>query len=201
MSQLVLLRPHQLLLRNTLTVFLSFFVPTFAVLYWLTIERGTWLPVLICQLVVTVVYGLSMVSAYRVMIRIDETGITERGFFRAITTFALDRIGSVVVLDLYASGSLDTTRQLFITDKNGRLLIRIRGQFWSSDDMDAIVDELDAPIIRVPQPITLADLNTLRPELLYWFERRWSLNIRRRQGIATQSHPPTPAPGIQVIPS
>lgn len=172
MGSTFVLRPHKHLLRETLTIFLAFCVPTFAVLYWLNIPRGSWIPVLVAQVFVTVLYALSMIAAYRVLIRLDETGITERGFFRPSITFPLASVGSVVLLDLYASGALDTTRQLFVTDRDGELLVRMRGQFWSPDDMDTIADEMDVPLVRVPEPMTLADLNRLRPELLYWFERR-----------------------------
>lgn len=173
-GSVIVVRPHKNLLRDTLTIFLAFCAPTFAVLFWLTIPRGTWVPVLIAQLVITLAYVLSLLSAYRVMIRFDETGITERGFFRRTTTFPPESVGSIVILDLYASGALDTNRQLFVTDHDGNLLVRMRGQFWSSADMDALADEMDAPVVRVPDPLTLADLNRLRPELLYWFERRFS---------------------------
>ncbi|WP_152602133.1 hypothetical protein [Cryobacterium roopkundense] len=174
-GRIIVLRPYKHLLRDTLTIFLAFCAPTFAVLYWLNVPQGTWAPVLIVQGFITVIYALSMIAAYRVLIRLDEDGITERGFFRPYETFPLETVGSVVLLDLYASSALDTNRQLFITDHDGKLLIRMRGQFWSPDDMDSLADEMDVPVVRVPEPMTLADLNRLRPELLYWFERRPSL--------------------------
>ncbi|WP_156109763.1 hypothetical protein [Cryobacterium sp. MLB-32] len=166
------MRPHKHLLRDTLTIFLAFFAPTFAVLYWLNIPSGTWAPVLVAQVFFTLMYALGLIAAYRVVICLDDTSITERGFFRPLTTFPLATVGSVVLLDLYASAALDTNPQLFVTDRDGKLLIRMRGQFWTPGDMHALVDEIDVPIVRVPEPMTLADLNRLRPELLYWFERR-----------------------------
>lgn len=168
----LIVRPHKTLLRDTLFVFLAFCVPTFAVLYWLNIPTGTWLPVLVAQAFITLFYVLSLVASYRIMIRIDETTISERGFFRPLTSFPLDTVGGMVLLEMYAGGALDTNLQLFVTDTAGKLLIRMRGQFWSRDDIDSLANEIDKPIVRVQEPVTLADINHLRPELLYWFERR-----------------------------
>jgi len=200
MNPVIVLRPDHHVQRDTLKVFLAFCVPTFAVLYWITIGRGTWLPVAICQAAVTVVYGLSMIAAYRALIRIDQNGISERGFFRAFTTFPPDQIGSLVLLDLYVGGSLDTTRQLFVTGHDGRLLIRLRGQFWSSADMDTVVDELGVPVLHIPQPLDLTALNALRPELLYWFERRITLRNPRRSCAPLVTSAETPAAGIEIYP-
>jgi len=151
---------------------LAFFAPTFAVLYWLTIPLGGWLPVALAQAGVTLVCVFGVVAAFRAVIRVDGTGISERGFFGTTARFPLGMVGSVVLLELYLSGALDTHPQLFVVGHDGKLLLRMRGQFWSRDDMDTVADELGAPIVRVPEPLTLNDLNRLRPELLYWFERR-----------------------------
>jgi hypothetical protein len=40
--------------------------------------------------------------------------------------------------------------------------------------MEKVVEALDVPVVRVPEPLSLRDLNRLRPELLYWFERRFT---------------------------
>lgn len=166
------LRPHRDLLKQSTLALLAFFAPTFAVLYWLTIPSGQWMPVLLSQLGVTLVCGFGLVASYRAFVRVDGAGISERGFFGRHTTFPSASIGSVVLLELYLSGALDTLPQLFVTGHDGRLLLRMRGQFWSRDAMNTVADELGVPIVRVPEPLTLADLNRLRPELLYWFERR-----------------------------
>ncbi|TFD76311.1 hypothetical protein [Cryobacterium psychrophilum] len=164
-------------MRETILMFLAFCVPIFTVLYWLNAPTGTWLLVLIPQALVTLIYVLSMIAGHRVMISVNATEISERGFLRPFTAFPRAILGRVVLLDLYTSSSLDTIPQLFVTDTDGKLLVRMRGQFWSHDDMEALADDLDIPVMHVPEPVTLADLNRLRPELLYWFERR--LNLRR----------------------
>ena len=167
-----MLRPHGYLLRQTTLSFLAFFAPVFAVLYWLTISRGEWFPVAIAQLAVVLIAALGILGFTRARIWVDDTGVSERGFFGRYTSFPIDQIGSVVVLDLYRSGAMDTHPQLFVTGTEGRLLVRMRGQFYSQAAMDIVADELGVPVVRVTDPMTLTELNRLRPELLYWFERR-----------------------------
>lgn len=185
----IVLRPHKRIVRETFLVFLAFCAPTFTVLYWLNAPTGAWLPVLIAQVVVTLAYVLSMIAAHRVMILVDATGISERGFLRRYMTFPHATVGRVVLLNLYSSGSLDTNQQLFVTDADGNLLVRMRGQFWSDEDMELVADTLDVPVVRVPEPVTLADLNRLRPELLYWFERRLTLPPSGRTLPANATEP------------
>jgi hypothetical protein len=168
------LRPHGHLLRQTTLSILAFFAPVFAVLYWLTIPLGEWVPVAIAQAVVMVGAAVGIIGFFRTRIWVDETGITERGFFGRLGSFNREQVASVVLLELYQSGAIDTHPQLFVTGADGRLLVRMRGQFYSRGAMDFVADELGAPVVRVPEPMTLAELNRLRPELLYWFERRFT---------------------------
>jgi hypothetical protein len=181
------LRPHGHLLRQTTLSILAFFAPVFAVLYWLTIPLGEWAHVALAQAIVMVGAAAGIISFRRTCIWVDETGITERGFFGRLTSFSREQVASVVLLDLYQSGAIDTNPQLFVTGADGQLLVRMRGQFYSRDTMDTVADELGAPVVRVPDPMTLTELNRLRPELLYWFERR-----------ITGRTPREPAPGTDL---
>ena len=166
------LKPHGHLMRQTILSIVAFFAPVFAVLYWLTIPSGTWLPVLWGQLVVVLLVSIGFVGYFRTRIWVDETGTSERGFLGRLNNFPVDQVESIVVLELYQTGALDTQPQLFVTGADGRLLVRMRGQFYSRGAMDTVMDELAVPIVHVPDPMTLAELNRLRPGLLYWFERR-----------------------------
>ncbi|MET0954946.1 MAG: hypothetical protein ABWY68_03280 [Cryobacterium sp.] len=159
-------------MRQTTLSIVAFFAPVFAVLYWLTIPRGEWIAVAVAQLVVMLLAGIGLVCFLRTCIWVDDTGISERGFFGQYSNFPIRQIASVVVLDLYQSGATDTHPQLFVTGADGQLLVRMRGQFYSRGAMDTVADELGAPVVRVPEPMTLVELNRLRPELLFWFERR-----------------------------
>lgn len=166
------LRPHgRLIVQSGLSI-LALVAPISAVLFWLTIPTGAWQPVLVAQLVMVACCALAYLSYTRTVIRVDADGISERGFLGRVTNFSTEEIGSVVLLDLYQSGALDTHSQLFVTGADGRLLVRMRGQYYARGAMDTVVDQLDVPVVRVPEPMTLRDLNRARPELLYWFERR-----------------------------
>lgn len=168
------LRPHgRLLVQSGLSV-LALVAPISAVLFWLSIPNGTWRPVAIAQVVLLSICGLAYLAYTRTIIRVDAEGISERGFMGLVKDFSSDEIGSVVLLDLYRSGALDTQPQLFVTGTDGRLLVRMRGQYYSRGAMDTVVDQLGVPMVRVPEPMTLQDLNRVRPELLYWFERRFT---------------------------
>jgi hypothetical protein len=142
------------------------------VLYWLTIPLDQWHHVAIAQAIVMIAAALGIIAFLRTGIWVDETGITERGFFGRLTHVSREQVGSIVLLELYQSGAIDTHPQLFVTDADGELLVRMRGQFYSHGAMDLVIDELGSPVVRVPDPMTLSELNRLRPELLYWFERR-----------------------------
>ena len=166
------LRPHGHLLRQSTLSILAFFAPVFAVLYWLTIPLGEWIPVLVVQLIVMLAATVGIVGFLRTCVWVDDTGISERGFFGQVTSFPAAQVASVVVLELYQSGAIDTHPQLFVTGADGQLLVRMRGQFYSRGAMETVADELGAPVVRVPDPMTLTEFNRLRPELLYWFERR-----------------------------
>ena len=166
------LRPHGHLLRQTTLSIIAFFAPVFAVLYWLTIPVGDWPAVAAAQLAVMVVAAVGIVGFLRTCIWVDDTGVSERGFFGRHTSFPAEQISSVVLLELYQSGTVDSQPQLFVTGQDGELLVRMRGQFYSRGAMDTVADELGVPVVHVPDPMTLSELNRLRPELLYWFERR-----------------------------
>lgn len=166
------LRPFGHLLQQSTISILAFFAPVFAVLYWLTIPRGVWLPVAVGQAFVLVLWGIGALAFARTAIWVDHTGVSERGFFGRVTASPVTTIGSIVMLELYQSDALDTHPQLFVTGMDGRLLLRMRGQFYSRQAMDTVVHQLGTPVVVVPEPLTLHELKRLRPELLYWFERR-----------------------------
>ncbi|MFC5929264.1 hypothetical protein D6T64_03135 [Cryobacterium melibiosiphilum] len=151
---------------------LALFAPIFAVLYWLMIPAGTWLWVASAQLVATLACLAALLGAYRAYVRVGASGLSERGILGHVSNVGVSDVASVILLDLYRSAALDTQPQLFVVGHSGELLMRMRGQFWTQEAMDTVVDELGAPVTRVPEPLTLLDLNRWKPGLLYWFERR-----------------------------
>lgn len=166
------LRPRGRLLRHSAIAVLAFCAPILSVLYWLTVPTGTWLPVAAAQVVLMVLCALAFIAYRRTGIWVDDSGITERGFFGRVDSFEADEVGSILLLELYLGDALDTHAHLFVTGTDGRLLVRMRGQYYSHSSMDVVIEQLAAPVVRVDEPMTLRELNRARPELLYWFERR-----------------------------
>lgn len=166
------LRPRGHLLGHSAIAMLALFSPIFAVLYWLTVPDGTWLPVAVAQAGVTLVFCLGVIAFYRTGIWVDHSGITERGFFGRVDAWPAAEVGSILLLDLYLGDALDTNAHLFVVGVDGRRLVRMRGQYYSHAAMDTVIEQLGAPVVRVTEPMTLRELNRARPELLYWFERR-----------------------------
>jgi hypothetical protein len=176
-------RPHAHILRQYTFALAASLIPLFGLLYWLAISPVVWAHMLIVFALVCLVWGLGYVGHKRAFIRVTDTAITERGFWGRTNVVPIGVVSSIIALELYRSGSLDTYPQLFVIDDEGNLLVRMRGQFWSRDDMETIVNALDVPVVRVPEPLSLRDLNRLRPELLYWFERRRPLKVRSEKPV------------------
>ncbi|MEO7017222.1 MAG: hypothetical protein ABI130_03765 [Leifsonia sp.] len=165
------LRPHAHLFARGLVALLALTTPVFAVLYWITIVSGDWPVVLAIHLLVVVVSTLAVLTYLSTTIQFTANGVRERGFFGRTIQVRHDMVGSVQLIDLYEGSTLDTRPQLFVTGLDGRLLIRMRGQFWALADMERVAEELDFPITKRPDSVTLAELRRTSPELLYWFER------------------------------
>jgi len=170
-QQRTLLRPHSHLFTRGLIALLALTTPVFAVLYWLTIPDGEWPLVLGLHVLVVTAAALAVLAFFGTTIQFTAGGVRERGFFGRTREVGHGTVGAAILIDLYESSTLDTQPQLFITDKNGRVLIRMRGQFWALNDMERVAEELDVPITKRAESVTLAELRRTSPELLYWFER------------------------------
>ena len=167
------LRPRRSLFWRGTTAVLAFFVPAFGVLFFLTVPNGPWPLVLGGTVLVASAFAYSVISYNRLGVWVTPEGITERGFFGKATTVDVADIGSIVLADVFPTGtSSDTVPQLFVCDADGWQRIRLRGQFWSRESMNEIVAILDAPLNQIDRPISTSELYATYPGLLYWFERR-----------------------------
>jgi hypothetical protein len=165
------LRPHSHLFREGFISVVAFSTPVFLVLYWLTAANGRWLVVFVLQVIATALVTLATLGYFGVAIWVSPDAVAERGFFGRKTTFARSQIGSIVIAETQSPSSREPTAQLFICDPTGRLLVRMRGQFWSRENMDLVRSTLDVPATRVPEAVTTGQLRQDFPDLLYWFER------------------------------
>jgi len=166
------LRPHPWLFRQGFIATLAFLTPVFIALYLLTVPDGPWEVVAITQVLASLVFTVACCAYFAVGIWVDKRGIVERGFFGGLMTMPAADIGSVVLVQTYHGGSADTVPQLFVCGHDGAQVIRLRGQFWSIDDMRAVGEILDVPITELSESVTPRELLEQYPGLLYWFERR-----------------------------
>lgn len=170
-QQVVVLRPHAHLFARGIIALLALTTPVFAVLYWLTIPDGVWPLVLAVHIVVITATTLAVLAFFSTTIQLGPDRVRERGFFGRTVDVLPGTVGSVVLVNLYEGSTLDTQPQLFVTDTHSKLLIRMRGQFWAIEDMERVAEELDVPVTRREDSMTLAELRRASPGLLYWFER------------------------------
>lgn len=170
-ARVTVLRPHRHLFMRGIVAVFALTTPVFAVLYWLTIPGAGWPYVLIAHLIVIAATVVGVASFLNTTISLGPDGVRERGFFGRTVHVAPGEAGAVVLVQVYEGSTLDVLPQLFVASEQGRLLIRMRGQFWSQADMERVAEELDVPVTRPEEPMTLNQLRRAWPRLLYWFER------------------------------
>ncbi|MGV8895338.1 MAG: hypothetical protein ACOH10_02675 [Rhodoglobus sp.] len=177
MTDGVRLRPHSYLLPRGLAALAVFFVPVFGALYYITSPLGPWPAVLCTQIVATLIVGLAIVRYLRAFVRVDPTSISERAFFRNLTTFDKGEIGSVVLVNTSYAAQPDGVPQLFVRGHDGKILVRMRGRFWSRTDMDLVAATLDVPLISKAEIMSTKEILHEYPDLGYWYERRPMLGV------------------------
>ena len=171
------LRPNPRLFRQAIASLLAFAVPAFGVVYFVTIPVGAWPPVLVAQIVVSALFLVATWAFFRVGIWVHADAIVERGFFGAVIRVPSDDIGSTVLVQTYYGGGAETVPQFFVCDRDGRQLVRMRGQFWSAENMATVRDTLGVPTSELSEGVSTKDILEHYPGLLYWFERRPALAV------------------------
>ncbi|WP_350347476.1 hypothetical protein ABIQ69_12655 [Agromyces sp. G08B096] len=127
---------------------------------------------IVWSVLIVAVAVLYAVFRYRLTsMSVSRYGIVERGFFGGITSVPARDAAAVIRLELYRGASDETSPQLFVVDRDGRCLIRMRGAFWDTEDMDVVASALEVGEFIRPTPVTLGELRASDPKLLYWFER------------------------------
>lgn len=170
-ARTVVLRPYRDLFTRGLTAVLALTTPVFAVLYWLTIPGGDWPFVLAAHVLVVLATIIGVYGFFSATITLGADGVRERGFFGRTRLVRPVDVAAILLVRLYDGSTLDTLPQLFVTGHDGRVLLRMRGQFWSAEDMERVAEELDRPVTRPEEFMTMTQLRRTSPELLYWFER------------------------------
>lgn len=165
------LRPHPHLFRSGVIAVLALTTPVFAIVYWLTITSGAWPITLAVHVAVAAVALLVVLQYRRTSVLVSPDGVRERGFLGHVNEIASRDIGTLCLVEIYRDNALDTQPNLFILDTAGRPRIRLRGQYWSLEAMEAVAEVLDRPLVSLGESVTVSELRASRPEWLYWFER------------------------------
>jgi hypothetical protein len=147
-------------------------LPLLAAELWVLDPSGSWPVVAWTAALIAVVSIAAWIAYRRTQVSISRYGIVERGFFGATTTVAARDIDGVLRLPLYRPHSLETSRELFVVCRDGRGRFRMRGKFWDQRSMDLVAATLGVEESLRTEPVTLAELRSSDPKLLYWFERR-----------------------------
>jgi hypothetical protein len=172
--RVVILRPRPTLARSIGLPVLALALPLFGTVVWVLQPFG---PAALTAAVAgaLVFLGLAALTWHRyrrTQIQVSRRGLVERGFFGRVQHVPREAVAGVVRLDTYRGDTLDTVPQLFVVDRDGRCLVRMRGTFWDDAAMDAVAATLEVGQTLRNEPVTLAELRASDPGLLYWFEGR-----------------------------
>lgn len=173
------LRPRRTLARTIGLPVLALSLPLLVTLAWVLRPLG---PAAVAgALAATIALGALAFAAWvryqRTEATVSPHGIVERGFFGRMHSVARRDIAGVLRLDTYRGDTLETAKQLFVVDHDGRCVFRMRGTFWDDESMDLVPEILGIEAVVRTEPVTLSELRATDPKLLYWFEGH---GLRRR---------------------
>jgi hypothetical protein len=167
----IVLRPFRKLLRYGVAARLSLTIPLAAVALWLTIPTGTWWIVVVAEASALLLSSALTLAFLRTGIELGDALVIERGLLGWESTTRSSEVDTVWRVEVYQSGSHETLPNLFVVGADGRLLLRMRGQYWAEADMQRVTSVLGARVTREATPMSLRELAATAPRLLYWFER------------------------------
>lgn len=163
-------RPRFRLFRDGLLACVVFITPVFVVAYWQTAGTPRLALVVALHALATLLVTVAGWRYFAVGVWIDDVTISERGFFSRRRTFQRSAITSVLRATTFGNGA-EPVQQLFVRADDDRVVIRLRGQFWSTESMDAVVADLGVPTTELPATLSNRELAGDHPHLVYWFER------------------------------
>lgn len=179
MSQnpIVTVRPRRSLLRTGFASIALAMVPIFGVLYWFSIEHGSWIIVLVVHVIVTLAAVGVLVRQTRVHSAVTATELIGNGIFTPLVRVPLTSIAKVDLVQTYVGQAPESVTQLLVRDARGRRLFRMRGSFYSPGDLQRLAAALPVKAEVVSEPIALNEFFRAYPGSAYWFEHRPVLRI------------------------
>ena len=167
-----LIRPRPALLRQLVLATLALVVPLGAALLVLAIPTGNAAAVILGVAVVVLIGSLLAVLYLTSYVRITlATGDVESRFLGRRTRVARTAVHGLLVVHVYQGLTLDTQPRLFVTDVDGRLLLRLSGHVYDLLTMRSMAARLDLPLTEQAKVLTMAELRGSRRGILPWYER------------------------------
>ena len=163
-------------LRSTIYAAIAAGVPLFGVLYWLSLSQGSWPRVVIVQVIYMGFFAIIAVRHFGAFVEVTSTTVTKQALF-VRTTLSRADVASSYLVDTHTSNSPELLPQLLLSDAKGTRLMRMRGTFWSRDDMLRVAEAIGAPLTVEPEPMTPKEFYALRPGIAYWYEGKLWLAI------------------------
>jgi hypothetical protein len=171
----VRVRPRRSLMTTAFVSIVLAMIPVFGVLYWFAVQHGNWGLVFVVHLTITVACLATLARQLTVFTAVTDTELIGRGIFSPMLRVPLNDIASVLIVPTYVGQSPDAVPQLLVRDAEGDRLFRMRGSFWSTDDLRAVADALPVPPIMVQEPISIREFYRRYPGSAYWFQNRPAL--------------------------
>jgi hypothetical protein len=169
-GEVVVVRPRPSLAAAGWLSFLLVSVPLYGALYWLASQNDRILPVAISQAVVIVFVAVCFVRYRRVSFEIDDENVIERHFMRRDEITPLSMIATIVFAETYRSSSADTLPQLLALDGNNKRLLRMRGQFWTSEEMRRFAGAVKKRTMTLDGPLSQEEFFEAYPGTAFWYE-------------------------------
>jgi len=170
-GELVVVHPFKRLLWQTVLAVVLLCAPIVAAALFLTVPDGPWPVVLVFLAVVVLALVLMFVQFARVRITASSETLTEHTILGKTVVIPMSTIAKVVMLEMHRSMASESRLQLFVLNNDDEWILRMRGEYWSRDDIELIASRITVPIERQSKPVTLSELQQTRPGMLYWFER------------------------------
>ena len=173
----VLVRPRRSLMTTAFFSIVLAMIPVFGVLYWFAAQHGSWWLVFVVHLAITVACLATLGRQLTVYTAVTGTELIGRGIFSPMLRVPLSDIAFVDLVPTYIGQSPDAVPQLLVRDASGARLFRMRGSFWSADDLAAVADALPVPTTTVHEPMSIREFYRTYPGSAYWFQNRPALWI------------------------
>jgi hypothetical protein len=144
-------RPRRNLWSSAWVAWLALTTPVFASLYVLTIPHGRWAPFALAHVLLMALFAAVAGRLRGAGVLMSTDGIREREYLSALKFTPADDVAAVLVVRLRDPYTDKVMPQYFVTDREGRTVLRLRGQLWHPSDVDRMVEFYGVPV-RLAEP-------------------------------------------------